>query len=189
MQQNSNVKRLVETAVLLALGFVLSTLKVKLVAAGGSITIVSMLPIVILANKYGVAWGTLSGFVHGILQIIEDGGIFPPTNDVLSYAMVLILDYALAWAAVGLIAGLLRNTSSKPYISISLGCFFGIAGRFLCSFMSGVIIWRVYAPEGQSPWIYSLLTNGMVLLPEMIIHTVVGYLLFRVPVMQEQVKA
>lgn len=185
MKTNTNVKRIVESGILLALGYVLSIIKIKLNPAGGSITLVSMLPIVVLAYKYGVRWGTLCGFIHGLLQVIEEGGLFPPVQDFTSYVLVFLLDYILAWAVVGLIAGLMRNVSKKPYISIALGSFFGIAGRYLCSFTSGVIIWGVYAPEGQGAVIYSLLANGRIMIPEMIITAIAGYIMFRIPILQK----
>lgn len=187
MKTKIGVRGLVESGVLLALGYVLSIIKIRILPEHGSITIVSMLPIVILAYKYGPAWGTLCGFVHGLIQIVEGGGFAPPTNSFLSYALVFLLDYAFAWAAVGLLAGLLRNVSAKPQAAIAAGAFVGIAGRFLCSFISGVIIWGVYAPEGQSPVLYSLIANSAVMIPEMLITTVIGYLLFCAPVLQKQV--
>lgn len=187
MKKKISTRQLVESGVLLALGFVLSYLKVKLIPGGGSVTLVSMLPIVILAYKYGPVWGTACGFVHGLLQIIEDGSIAPPVRDATSYLLVFLLDYALAWAVVGLIAGLLRNASKNPRNAISIGAFLGIAGRFVCSFLSGVIIWGVYAPEGQSAAVYSFLANATYMVPEMLITTGAAFLLFSVPVMKRQV--
>lgn len=180
-------RQLVESGILLALGFILSTIKIRLIAVGGSVTLASMLPLIILAYKYGPSWGALCGFVHGVLQVIEAGGFAPPTKDFISYVLVFLLDFALAWAAVGLLAGLLRNISTKPQISISAGAFIGIAGRFICSFLSGVIIWGVYAPEGQSVILYSLTVNGSIMIPEMIITSAVGFAIFCLPVMQSQV--
>lgn len=189
MKARIGTRQLVESGILLALGYVLSMIKIKLVVVGGSVTLVSMLPLVILAYKYGPSWGALCGFIHGFLQILEGGGFAPPTKDFISYVLVFLLDFALAWTFVGLLAGLLRNISQKPQIAISIGAFVGIAGRFLCSFLSGVIIWGVYAPEGQSVILYSLGVNASVMIPEMIITALVGYIVFSVPSMQKQVEA
>ena len=43
--------------------------------------------------------------------------------------------------------------------------------RFVCSFLSGIVIWGAYAPEGTPVWIYSLTYNGGYMLPELIITT------------------
>jgi thiamine transporter len=86
---------------------------------------------------------------------------------------------------VGLLAGTLRNASSKPGIAIVAGSLVGIAGRFVCSFLSGVIIWGVYA-EGQNVIIYSLSVNASVMIPEIIVTAVAGFSLFSIPVLKKQ---
>lgn len=189
MKSKVDTRRLAESGILLAAALVLSMIKIRVSFLNGSITLASMLPIVVLAYKYGPSWGALCGLVHGILQVIEGGGFAPPAKNVWSYILVFILDYALAWALVGFIAGLLRGASSKPQVSIAVGAFVGIAGRFLCSFISGVVIWSVYAPEGQSVWLYSLGVNGAVMVPEMIITSLAGLALFCSPMLQNRIRA
>ena len=49
--------------------------------------------------------------------------------------------------------------------------------RFVCSFLSGWIIWGVYAPEGQAPWLYSLVYNGGYMLPNTVLCAAVTVLL------------
>ena len=53
------------------------------------------------------------------------------------------------------------------------GAFLVNLARFVCSFLSGWIIWGSYAPEGQPAWLYSLLYNGGYMLPNALICTVV----------------
>lgn len=60
-----------------------------------------------------------------------------------------------------------------------LGVIVGIAGRFLCHFISGVIFFSEYAPEGMNPWIYSALYNGSYILGELIISVILIYLLIK----------
>lgn len=184
-KQKISTKQIVESAIFLALGFVLSMIKIKLIAVGGSITLVSMLPIVLITYRYGTGWGTLFGAVHGLLQMLEGGLYAPPTETALSYIAVILLDYIVAWAAVGLLSGLVMKAIDNPKISVTVGSVVGIFGRFLCSFTSGVIIWGVYAPEGQSPAIYSLLINGSVMLPEAIFTGIVAFILFSFPAIQK----
>ena len=45
-------------------------------------------------------------------------------------------------------------------------------GRYICHILSGVMIWGVYAGEGQSVLAYSLIYNGSYMIPEIIITTV-----------------
>jgi thiamine transporter len=102
--------------------------------------------------------------------------------------LVFLLDYALAWAVVGWLAGMLRNASSKPGIAIAAGSLVGIAGRFVCSFLSGVIIWGVYA-EGQNVIIYSLAVNASVMIPEMVVTAFASFAVFSIPVLQKQLRS
>lgn len=177
-----NTRRLVESALLIAVGFVLSFIKIDFGVF--SISLASMLPVIILAYKYGAAWGLLCGLVHGILQMIEGGIDTPPTNDFLSWALVVMLDYVLAFALIGL-CGLVRNVFKKPVPAICLCSLIGIFARFVCSYTSGVVIWGVYAPEGQSPWVYSLAVNGTKFGVEGLLTIVVAAILFAFPIIQK----
>ena len=70
---------------------------------GGSVTLLSMLFIVLVANWYGVKTGMLVGFAYGILQFLQE-----------PYFLTLFqvcCDYVLAFAALGL-AGLFRDLKS-----------------------------------------------------------------------------
>lgn len=183
----NNTRRLAESALLLAVAFLLSMVKIKIGLFGGSITLVSMLPLVILGYKYGPWWGLLTGAVHGLLQMVEGGIYPPPVTTFINWVLVIMLDYLLAWAMVGLLAGIVGKRFSNPRTAITMGSVVGLLGRFLCNFLSGTIIWGVYAPEGQSPALYSLIQNGAVILPEIIFTAIVAFILFSVPVMRELV--
>jgi thiamine transporter len=64
------------------------------------------------------------------------------------------------------LAGLFQD---KPV----LGTVVGVGGRFVSHFISGVIWWGVFAPEGMNVWLYSILYNGAYLLPELIVSVVI----------------
>lgn len=179
-----NTRRLVESAIFIALGFLLSFIKVD-IWVGASISLFSMLPILLLAYKYGTAWGLFCGFIHGILQMVE-GGISVPTDDFLSYTLVIALDYLLAFAMLGL-AGLFREKLKNPSVNIVLSGAIGIFGRFLCSFLSGWIIWGVYAPEGQSAFMYSLVVNGTKFGIEGAYTLAIAAILIAVPIIKKNI--
>ena len=44
--------------------------------------------------------------------------------------------------------------------------------RFVCSFLSGVLLWGSYASEGQPVWLYSLTYNGGYMIPNAILSGV-----------------
>ena len=41
--------------------------------------------------------------------------------------------------------------------------------RFVSSFLSGVLLWGSYAPEGMNVWVYSLAYNASYMLPNAIL--------------------
>lgn len=61
MTKRTNLNRLVECAILLAAAAVLSFIKVVEMPLGGSVTAVSMLPIVLAGYRNGWKWGLLTG--------------------------------------------------------------------------------------------------------------------------------
>jgi thiamine transporter len=81
----------------------------------------------------------------------------------------VLLDYPLAFGALGL-AGFFQK---RPLI----GVVAGITGRFLMHFVSGVVFFGIYAPEGMNPLVYSAIYNGSYLIPELVISGVIIYML------------
>lgn len=184
--QSSRTRKIVESGMLLALGFILSMIKYKVFPNGGSVTLASMLPIVILAYKYGLRWGCLCGAIHGCLQMLEDGVPAPPVQTATSYVLVILLDYIIAWMLVGL-AALVRKALQKPGFAIAVGSVIGISGRMISSTLSSMIVWRAYLPEGASLLPWALGYNATVMVPEMIITAAVGGLLFSSKALQKQI--
>lgn len=65
--KETKTKKLVLSAVLLALATVLSLFKVYQLPLGGSITLLSMLPVCLLSIRYGVKWGLTCSFFYGVI--------------------------------------------------------------------------------------------------------------------------
>lgn len=158
-----SVRMLANAALCIALSFILSYIRLYKLPQGGSITLASMLPIFLFAYAYGVAPGMLVGMAYGFLQFIQDAYFVHPVE--------LLLDYPLAFAMLGL-AGL-AGRFSKQWGLIP-GIVLGTFGRFVCAFLSGVIFFGMYAPEGQNVLVYSAVYNGFYLIPEAIICIVLA---------------
>ena len=156
-------RMLANAALCIALAFVLSYIRLYKLPQGGSITLASMLPIFLFSYAYGVAPGMLVGAAYCILQFIQDAYFVHPVE--------LLLDYPLAFALLGL-AGLASRFSDKW--GMIPGIILGTFGRFVCAFLSGVIFFGMYAPEGQSVLVYSAVYNGFYLIPEAIICIVLA---------------
>ena len=72
----SKTRILVECALMIAIGTVLSNIKFFTMPNGGSITLLSMLPFVLVSFRHGAKWGLFTGFVNACLQMIM--GFYPP---------------------------------------------------------------------------------------------------------------
>ncbi len=69
MKNKLTVKMLVEGGVMLALAYVLSLVVIFQMPSGGSITAVSMLPILIYAVRYGAGPGLFVAIVYGTFSL------------------------------------------------------------------------------------------------------------------------
>ena len=66
-----STRKLVESAVMLAIGTVLSMFTIASPwVLGGGITICSMLPLVVVAHRHGTKWGLFTAFAYSILQLL-----------------------------------------------------------------------------------------------------------------------
>jgi thiamine transporter len=126
---------------------------------GGSINL-GMIPILWLALRRGPKIGIFAGAVFGFVDLAIEPFIVHPIQ--------LILDYPLAFACLGL-AGFFRTaTAAGPVVGVVVG---GL-GRFLCHFVSGVIYFPMYAPEGMNVLVYSAIYNATYLIPSIVICAV-----------------
>ena len=154
---------LAEVSVMVALSLVLNFIKVYQLPQGGSITLASMVPVLLISFRRGPKVGVFSGVVFGLAQMLLDGWFYSPVG--------MFLDYPLAFGALGL-AGIFRN---NPLVGVVVS----LATRFLSHFISGVVFFGMYAPEGMSPIVYSAIYNGSYMLPEMVISGIFIYLLIQ----------
>lgn len=159
---------IVEAGVLIALAQILSYIKIYQSLYGGSVTAASMVPILIFALRWGARKGLMAGAVYGVLQFI----LGPKYS---FHILSIALDYVFAFGALGL-AGLFARRGLRGAL---MGTGAGISFRFLSHFLSGVVIFGMYAPEGMSPVVYSLIYQATYLLPELAITLLVIGLLYK----------
>ncbi|NGQ93823.1 energy-coupled thiamine transporter ThiT [Brevibacillus sp. SYP-B805] len=165
--QNHRLLTMMEIAIMAALGYVLSNVKVFEMPQGGSISLV-MVPIALIAIRRGLVPGLITGLIVGELNHLIGGYVVHPVQ--------LLLDYPLAFAALGL-AGVARlsrmDRQGKRIAALWGGLLLAVGVRFACHFISGVVWFGEYAPAGMPVPLYSFLYNITYLLPEMIITGVV----------------
>ena len=181
MKSNSstNVKRLVVTAMLIALATALSFLRIWTMPLGGSVTLLSMLPIALISIEYGVGWGMCGAFVYSLVHMgLDLGKVLSWGLSPLAVVGCIVFDYVLAYSSIGL-SGLYRK---KGATGICVGVGIALFMRFVFHVISGVVIFGIWMPEGWgSPFIYSICYNGAYMLPELIITMAGSLLLFKTP--------
>jgi len=166
-KSRENLRALVESSLLVAIGFALSYVTPFRLPWGGSVTPLSMLPILMIGIRHGLKWGLLGGVVYACLQMIQQFWP-PPTGTVEGYIAVVMLDYIIAFTVLGL-SGIFRGKKLGLLFAAPL-C---LTLRFLSHFISGIVVWGVYA-EDMPVWIYSLTYNGSYMIPEIILTTIVS---------------
>ncbi len=164
---------------LIAMAMVLSYIKLFELPQGGSITL-EMLPLVVMGLRNGKKWGCITGFAHGLLQMILGFSNVMYCATLLAQIGCILLDYLLAFTVLGL-----ADVFAAPFKSNRLtGAAFGAAAvgilRFLCSFLSGWLLWGSYAPEGMSAVAYSFVYNASYMVPNIIIMTVIIVILCKI---------
>ena len=193
LSRTEKTKRLTLSAVLIALGTVLSLLTVFKWPWGGSITFCSMLPLAVLGYTYGVKWGLLSGFVYGVLQALLGATMsqaFAGMNAGSTVA-ILCLDYLLAFSVIGL-SGMFKGKIKNHTAAFVFGTVIAVLARYLVHTVSGYIFYASYANwffgeafvndfsasivAACSPkmlgLVYSIIYNGCYMIPEVFITAI-----------------
>jgi len=148
-----SVRNIVLIALFAAIAFVLNSIKLFTMPYGGSVSLCSMMPILLLAVLMGNKVGIIGGTALGILSIINGVYIIHPIQ--------FLLDYLLPYMCLGL-AGFGGYQDKRK---VFLAALLAVALSVTCNILSGAVYFGSYAPEGMSPWVYSavynLLTNGV----------------------------
>ena len=192
----SKTRILVECALMIAIGTVLSNIKFFTLPNGGSVTLLSMLPFVLVSFRHGAKWGIMTAFVNSLIQLVQGLGNLAYCQTLTAQVGCVLLDYLLAFTVLGF-ACLIAKPFRSRTVGVGVSAFVVCLLRFLCSFLSGYIVWKDYdyafswMTEIGFPWIssmsvdglcwlYSALYNATYMLPEAILTTVLVVILIRV---------
>lgn len=176
--QNSKTKKLVEMSILVALAFVLDYVA-NIYSGwfwpfGGSISI-SLVPLAIIAFRYGWVAGFLGGFTMGLLQLLTGAYIMHPIQ--------VLFDYPLPYAVLGF-AGFFASKVNAVEVGrrslyIWLATGIGSIARLVCHIISGVVFFADYAPEGMNPVVYSVGYNTPFVLASYILSAIILVVLYK----------
>ena len=176
---------------------------------GGQVTFVSMLPVVLISYRHGVKWGLVTGVAYALIEMAIGAktvaAAFQPVyfgdgTMLLNALIMCALDYLVAFTVLGL-GGCFRNTCKQPGKALCLGSIVALGARYLSHIGSGYILfsgwgewfftqdgfpaWGAALVESLSPnmlgFVYSLVYNGMYMVPEMILTAIAAALIARVP--------
>ena len=206
IQTKINTQRLGLSAVFIALATVLSLFQPLRLPQGGGITIMSMLPIILIAYRYGVKWGLVSSIVFSVIQMLcgfntVSSFFMPGDNQQIWWKAILIclIDYVIAYSVLCL-GGLFRKRASAP-VALTLGTIVAVSARYLAHIISGAIFFGSYAEwfftdvmggdfgagmlsqySGAGLAIlYSVIYNGLYMIPEIIITAIGAAIVGNIP--------
>ena len=174
---------------------------------GGQVTFVSMLPVVLISYRHGIRWGLVAGLGYAMIEMVLGArtvaaafqpGYFGDGTMILNAIVMCALDYLAAFTVLG-IGGAFRNRVQNPGLGLCLGSILALTCRYVCHVLSGYILFSGWAEwfftqEGFPAWgaalvesvspgvlgfLYSLVYNGMYMLPELLLTATVALLLGR----------
>ena len=195
-KKNSPLLKLTECSVMLALSIALSFIKIWKMPMGGSVTLLSMLPIMLVSVKYGFKGGVPVAFLYAMFQLlmgVASGDVFVYCTTGAMVVICVLFDYLLPFTVLGC-AAMFRGPADKLREKnrvagdalLLAGFVIVVVFRFACHYVTGFSIWGQWAPEGQSKFIYSLIYNGQYMLPECIFTTIGAAVMIGVPVIRRQ---
>ena len=176
---------------------------------GGQLTLCSMLPVVLISYRHGVRWGITAGFGYSLVQMALGAqtvtaafqpGYFGDGTLILNALIMCLFDYVLAYTLLGT-GGCFRSRIRRSGIALMCGSLVALGCRFLAHVVSGYVLFSGWAEwfftqEGFPAWgaalvanlspemlglAYSVVYNGMYMLPEMALTAVAALLIARIP--------
>ncbi|MDR1412548.1 MAG: energy-coupled thiamine transporter ThiT [Actinomycetes bacterium] len=162
--RNERLRILVEIALCAALFVVLKYLKLLEMPSGGSVSL-AMLPIIVIALLRGPVPGLVCGLLCGTISLLLGSDLYSAPQALLDYPVTYLLVGLSGFLAPAFRAALDKSRTITALAWILVATAVGVLGRFVASVLSGVLFFAQYAPEGQSPWLYSAGYNLSYLLP------------------------
>ena len=198
-------RKIVLSAMLIAIAVVLSYIQPFQLPFGGGITLASMMPVVLIAFIFGTKWGLFSAFVYSILQIVTGfktvaAFVMPGDSqmNILSAILVCIIDYILAYTVLGF-GGIFKGKIKNNTAAVTAGAVTSLLLRYLMHIISGAIFFGTWAEwfftqEGfyaigakimesfsasSLSVIYSVFYNGLYMIPEIIITGIITPIIYK----------
>lgn len=176
-----NIKRLAVSAMLVALSIVLSLIVLWEMPLGGSVTMLSMVPICLISVLYGVKYAVLPCLLYGVIQIFL-GHVFAWGLMPTILLGAILFDYLIAFSLMCL-SGIFRK---KGNVGILCGVTLSLLARFLSHTISGVVFFKNLEQFelfgtlfANRPLLYSVAYNGFYMLPELVLTFIAFFVLLK----------
>ena len=162
MNSTQKTRRLVESGLMIALSVILSMLKIFHLPWGGSVTLCSMLPMILLSYRYGIKWGSFSSLIYALLQAMlgamdgtftmvalgAESGTYSSGIFIIPYWMavlgIVLLDYVVAFTVLGL-GGLFKKDSANEPKALLKGALAASLARYATHILSGFLFCGTFA--------------------------------------------
>ena len=165
--KKTNIRALTESSIMIALSIVFGFVKLVDMPYGGSVTLASMLPIIIIAYRHGVGWGIGAALANSLVQLITGISYFSYFTTWQSIIALVLFDYIFAFAVFGL-GGIFRGKLSQG-AALSLGALLTSVVRYICHVISGATVWAGLSIPSGAALIYSFGYNATYMIPETLI--------------------
>ncbi|OCA84382.1 energy-coupled thiamine transporter ThiT [Bacillus sp. FJAT-27225] len=182
MEQSKKTLFLVEvavfTAIALLLDYAANLLSLKIWPQGGSISI-AMVPIFLMAFRWGLRGGLLTGFLLGLLQIVlGQAYVMHPVQGALDYIVAFTAAGAAGVFSASVKKAQAEGRKTRWMTFTTLGILLGSALRFIAHFIGGIVFFADSAPAGTPTVLFSFLYNGTYMLPNAIFCAIAVVLVF-----------
>lgn len=171
--KNKKVIALVESALMVTIATILSLIKIIDLPYGGSVTIASMLPVIIIAYRHGFGWGFGAGLVFSIIQQLLGLSTLSYATSWQSVLAIVLLDYIIAFA-VTCLGGVFRKCVKNQAVGLMLGSVLVCVLRYVCHVISGATVWVGISIPTAAALNYSFIYNATYMIPETIITAVIA---------------
>ncbi len=172
--EKKSALRLTESAIMLAFAVVLSMVKIVDLPYGGSVTAFSMLPILLIAYRYGTRWGMFTALAYSLLQLLLGLKNLTYATSAAAVVMIVLFDYVIAFVVLGL-GGVFRGKLHSQGAALTAGTLLACVLRYICHVISGCTVWAGLSIPDSQALLYSLAYNATYMVPETLI-TIAGAL-------------
>ena len=167
MEKTKTSTTIVECAILIAMAFALSFIKIIDMPYGGSVTAASMVPIIVAGYRHGLKWGLLTGFTYSILQLLIGLANVSYATSWVAAVAIILLDYVGAFTVLGLVGIFKKNKNQTPVLVI--GAAVVCVLRYICHVITGCTVWAGVSIPTADGMAYSLVYNAAYMIPETVV--------------------